>query len=213
MTKKKPPRLQSGTGLFASARTPKGRRTIEAILDATFDLVSSEGLAAASQEAIATKAGVTQSALRHHFPQKQDLLDAFFFVAAERLDQGFQQEMAISGKDPRSQLLALATLHYDQMLVNNDVSVLESCALLAQNPRYRPYRDDWYRRMGGYYAELIQALHPDWDAARVTAVAFQVCAIVLGGWLTLGSSRPFHPRLSRKRLKAMLLDGVDRLIT
>lgn len=40
-------------GITSQARTPKGRRTLQAILDATFDLVSSEGLAAASQEAIA----------------------------------------------------------------------------------------------------------------------------------------------------------------
>ena len=43
---------------LARARYPKGKRRLQAILDATFDIVVREGLAAASQEAIAKRAGL-----------------------------------------------------------------------------------------------------------------------------------------------------------
>ena len=41
------------------AKTPKGEARLQAIMDATFDIIVSDGLGAASQEAIAQRAAVT----------------------------------------------------------------------------------------------------------------------------------------------------------
>ena len=64
---------------LSRARYPKGRKSLQAILDATYEIVTSEGLTGASQEAIARRAKVTQSAVRHYFPTKEELLLAFVY--------------------------------------------------------------------------------------------------------------------------------------
>lgn len=194
------------------ARTPKGRRTLQAILDATYELVTSEGLAAASQEAVAKRAGLTQSAVRHYFATKGELLDAFFMGSIERLEEQFKRELALADKDPRSRLLAIASLHYDRILEVEDVAYFEIASTWARDKRYRVVRDGWYRRLSSYYRELVGAIHPDWDRDRCDAVVFQVITLILGGWASMGSSRPLFSRRGRKALKAMLIDGIERLI-
>ncbi len=199
-------------GIMARARTPKGRKALQAILDATYELVRTHGLNAASQEVIAKRAGLTQSAVRHYFPRKSELLDAFFLYSAERLENRFREELAAVHKDPRSHLLSIAALHYDRILEVEDASYFETLSLWARTPKYRKIRNQWYHRVNGYYTDLIQAIHPEWDEERCTVTAFQLMTLVLGGWISLGSSRPLHPRRGRKALKAMLLEGVERLI-
>ena len=56
--------LNFENSFLARARYPKGKKRLQAILDAIYDIVITEGLAAASQEAIARRANVTQSAVR-----------------------------------------------------------------------------------------------------------------------------------------------------
>ena len=48
------------------------------------------------------------------------------------------------------------------------------------------------------------AIHPGWHPERCTATGYQVLTLTLGGWITMGNSR--------EALKAILLDGVERLI-
>jgi len=198
--------------ILSRARSPKGKRTLQAILDATYELVSSGGMAAASQEAVASGAGLTQSAVRHYFPKKEDLLDAFFEAAIERMEHQFEAEFARVDKDPRLRLIKLASLHYDRILENEDVAFFEIASAWARNPEYRKFRDNWWQRINRYYLQLVREIHPDWSRKRCTATAFQIMTLVLGGWVTMGSSHPLHHRLRRKTLKAMLIDGIERLI-
>ncbi len=194
------------------ARTPKGRRTLQAILDATYELVSSEGLNATSQKAVAERAGVTQSAVRHYFPKKDDLLDAFFVANIERLLLQFREELETADKDPRSKLIRIATLHSERIFKVEDVAYFEIAAAWTRNPDYRKLRNYWYRSLSSYYRELIAAIHPNWDGERCAATAFQIITLVLGGWSTMGSSRAVYPRRKREALHAMLMDGIERLI-
>ena len=52
----------------AEGRTPKGRKARRAIFAATRDLIVARGVESTSLEAIANAAGLSQAALRHHFP-------------------------------------------------------------------------------------------------------------------------------------------------
>ena len=199
--------------IASRARTPKGQRTLRAILDATFDLVGSEGLAAASQEAIARRANVTQSAVRHYFPKKEDLLDAFFVESIERLVSQFGEEFARVDKDPLSRVLGIASLHYERILSVEDVAYFEIASAWSRDPVYREVRNEWYKRTARYYFELIREIQPEWDEERCNAAVFQIITLVLGGWATMGSSRALYPRKGRNALKAMLLEGIERLIS
>lgn len=197
---------------LSRARYPKGKRRLQAILDATYDIVISEGLAAASQEAIARRANVTQSAVRHYFPTKEELLIAFFSTGIERLQQLLQNKLAEVGLNPRTQLLESASLHYDRILEAEDVYFFEAAAFWGHNPQLGEMRDAWYRSLERHYVGLIEQIHPEWDRQQCIAASLQVLTLILGGWVTMGSSRPVYRTRSRTSLKSMLLRGIERLI-
>jgi len=194
------------------ARTPKGRASLQAILEATFDLATTQGLRAASQEAIARRTGLTQSAVRHYFPTKSDLLDAFFWYGSQKLEQQLIDEIGKPDIDPRSRLLNLASLHYDLILQVDQSAYFETLSIWVRTPGFRRYRDGFHRRFRGYYADLLQEIHPQWDKGHCSATAFQLLTLVLGGWLSLGNSGPAQTRRSRNELKAILMEGIERLI-
>ena len=206
------PAFEVENSFLSRARYPKGKRRLQAILDAMYEIVISDGLAAASQEAIAKRADVTQSAVRHYFPTKDELLIAFFSTGIERLQQQLEIKMAEVGQDPRVQLLESASLHYDQMLEVEDVYFFEAAAFWGHKPEFRDLRDAWYQALDRYYVGLIERIHPEWDKQQCAAASFQVLTLILGGWVTMGSSRPVQKRRSRTSLRSMLLQGIERLI-
>jgi AcrR family transcriptional regulator len=140
-------RLDFEPSILARARYPKGRRTLQAILDATYDVVIEEGLGAASQEAIARRAQLTQSAARHYFPTKADLLLAFFTTGIERLQALLREMIAAIGSDPRTQIIESAALQFDRMLEVQDVYFFEAAAYWGRNPGARETRDRWYQTL------------------------------------------------------------------
>jgi len=194
------------------ARTPKGRASLRAILEATFDLATTQGLRAASQEAIARRTGLTQSAVRHYFPTKSDLLDAFFWYGSQKLEQQLIDEIGKPDIDPRSRLLNLASLHYDLILQVDQSAYFETLSIWVRTPGFRRYRDGFYQRFWDYYADLLEEIHPQWGRERCSATAFQLLTLVLGGWLSLGNPRPARAGRGRNGLKAVLLYGIERLI-
>lgn len=203
---------QMDESVVSKARTPKGKRTLQAILDATYEQINSHGLANASQQAIARHANLTQSAVRYYFPRKEDLLYAFFLANIKRLEAQFAEELAKEGRDAHTHLMHIVTLHCDRILAVEDVFYFETANYWSRNPGYRRIRNNWYKTLSGHYSRLVQQMHPDWDPERCTATAFQIITLTLGGWSSMGSSRAVYPQLGRKALKTMLLDGVERLI-
>ncbi|MBT6664671.1 MAG: TetR/AcrR family transcriptional regulator [Gammaproteobacteria bacterium] len=197
---------------LARARYPKGKRRLQAILDATFDIVVREGLAAASQEAIAKRAGVTQSAVRHYFPTKDELLMAFFSTAIERLQQKFHVAIESGNLEPRQRLLDSASMHYARILETEDIYFFEATAFWGRNADFKKLRDEWYESLDRHYIGLLEEIHPKWSRKRCADVALQILTLILGGWVTLGSSRPMRRSGSRQALKNSLLQGIERVI-
>jgi AcrR family transcriptional regulator len=194
------------------ARYAKGRQTLQAILDATYDLIIAEGPTAASQKAIAERARVTQSAVRHYFPTKEELLAAFFSTGIERLQSLLKAKIAEVGSCPRTQLLESAELQFGRIREVDDVFFFESVAFWRRHPRYGALRDNWYQELHRYYQRLLQRMHPEWAAADCEVTAFQVLTLILGGWSMAGRSRPVYPDQSQQKLTAILLSAVERLI-
>lgn len=194
------------------ARYPKGRKTLQAILDATYELIIAEGPTAASQKAIAERAHVTQSAVRHYFPTKEDLLVAFFSTGIERLQSLLRAKLAEVRTDPRELLLEIAALHYARISEVDNALFFETMAFWRRNPQYGEIRDRWYENMCRCYQQLIQQMHPDWAEPRCVEAAFQVLTLTLGGWVTAGHSRPIYKERTQEELTTTLLRGVERLI-
>jgi len=194
------------------ARYPKGRKTLQAILDATYELIIADGPTAASQQAIADRANVTQSAVRHYFPTKEDLLQAFFVTGIERLRSLLDAKLAATDMDPRTQLLECAELHYSRIREADGVFFFEATAFARRNPDFGAMRDKWYQSVMLRYQQLIHKMHPEWEVRRCKDTSFQVLTLVLGGWVTAGGSRPVCLEQPPQDLTAILLRGIEQLI-
>ena len=205
--------IDADNSFLGRARYPKGKARLKAILEATYDIVISEGLAAASQEAIARRANVTQSAVRHYFPTKEELLLAFFSVGVERLKAVVDEKLAAHHDSAREKLLDIVSTHYDWINHTEDVYYFESAAFWGRNPGFRSMREAWYQKLTRHYRELLQEIHPDWNNPACQATAFQIVTLVLGSWTTMGNTRPMYRSSSKQALKATLMAGIDKLIT
>ena len=204
--------VNENNSFLSRARYPKGKKRLQAILDATYEIVTSEGLAAASQEAIARRAEVTQSAVRHYFPTKEELLLAFFNAGAERLRAVLDAKLAEVSTDPREKLLDVVATHLAWISEIEDLYYFESSAFWARNYKYRDFRESWYQFLDREYRDLLAQIHPDWARADYEATSFQIMTLTLGSWTTIGSTRPLQKRRSQKSLVKMVVIGVEKLI-
>lgn len=194
------------------ARYPKGRQTLQAILDATYALIITDGPTAASQQAIAARAKVTQSAVRHYFPTKDDLLLAFFSTGIERLQALMQNKLAETTGNPRTQLLECAQLQYQRICEVDAVFFFESSAFARRNADFAAMRESWYQSVMLRYQQLIHKMHPDWPVQCCQDTGYQVLTLILGGWITAGGSRFVSLERSPQTLTTALLRGIEQLI-
>ena len=63
---------------FLSRALPQGAGGAKVYFDATYEVVTKQGLSAASQEAIAQQANVTKSAVRHYFSPRKSCCWLFY---------------------------------------------------------------------------------------------------------------------------------------
>ena len=187
------------------AKTPKGKARLQAIMDATFHIIVADGLAAASQEAIAQRAQVTQSAVRHYFPTKQALLRAFFIEAIHRVEQGFERQPATTNSDSQVELLRCVRLHFDAILGVDRIFFFEASAYWCRDGELSAIRKDWHARLLTHYGDLLTAMHPAWSANRIQDTALQILTLTQGCWLTLDIHEPNAIR------RGAILDGIARL--
>lgn len=188
------------------AKTPKGAARLQAIMDATLEIIVADGLGAASQDAIAQRAQVTQSAVRHYFPTKESLLRAFFLEAIDRIQGAFDTTPSGSEHDPQGELLRLVQIHLDAILDVDRVFFFEALAYWTRDSELTAIRKAWHRQVLSQYAERLRLMHPTWPLDRISDTALQVLTLVQGCWLTLDAHEP------QKARRAAVLGAVTRLI-
>jgi AcrR family transcriptional regulator len=170
----------------AEGRTPKGRRARRAIFAATRNLVLRQGLELMSLEAIASGAGLSQAALRHYFPTRDELLTAFF-VAAARWFRSQVTDLLTPGDAPaRQQLERCISWHLEYMEHVDTVFWLEASVYWIRHPQPRQTRDQFYRWLVNQYAHLIGEMRPALRGKESRRRAYVLLTLVLGAWITHG---------------------------
>ena len=188
------------------AKTPKGEARLQAIMDATFDIIVSDGLGAASQEAIAQRAAVTQSAVRHYFPTKGSLLKAFFLEAIDRIQRAFDTPPADASTDPQAELMRLINIHLEAILALDRVFFFEALSYWMRDAELSAVRKTWHESVLRQYEALLEKIHPKWTASQVSSAALQILTLSQGCWLTLDAHEPDGER------KNAILSAVSLLI-
>jgi AcrR family transcriptional regulator len=193
-------------------RSTKGERTRRAVLDGARAIVDELGTTGLSQDAVAKRAGISQSALRHYFLTKDALLAALFEDVLEGYRARVEQIVLVPGATHAVRLTRMIHTHLDAIVSFSDSTMLEVFAFWSRNEEAGAARRTFHAWLIGHYADSIQALRPELSPYQCREVALQVLTLTLGAWLTLGRSRPHLLDRSAARVKEALLRAVDALV-
>lgn len=198
--------------MITPPRSTKGERSVAAILRACVDIMSEQGAAAMSQEAVARRAGITQSALRHHFPTKDALIEAVFRGAFENHRKRASEILLDPVATPKEKFLALVEAHFQHIASVSDAYTFEAFAHTARAPGARAERDDWYLWLTAHYAALFRQMEPRLTTAAAEVRAYQVLTLILGAWVTFGRSRAPLLGDQSQAMRAAMLAAIERLV-
>jgi AcrR family transcriptional regulator len=197
----------------ASSRTPKGRKARQAIFRAMRTLVVERGLQATSLDRIADRAGLTQAALRHHFPTRDELLTAFLVSASLWFRARVAALLAADGLAARDQLEHCISWHLEYMENVETAVWLETSAYWLRHPPPRRIRDDFYQWLGGHYARLIGKIQPALGARACRRKAYALLSLVLGAWITHGRGSAVNGAGSVTERRQVLIDAAMEIAT
>ncbi len=152
--------------LPAPAATARGRRTRDALLDATVELVSERGFHAVGIAEIGAAAGVTGAAIYRHYRNKDELLVAVFErVVGELLDRA-EALLAAPHLAPADRLAALVDAHVAFALAQRRVIAIYDQEAHNLPPGHRRR----VRRQQAAYAALwagaVAGARTDWSQAE-----------------------------------------------
>ena len=193
-------------------RSTKGERTRRAILEGGKAIVGELGTQALSQDAVAKRAGISQSALRHYFLTKDDLLAALFDDVLAGHRARFEQIVLEPGATDAVRFTRMVHAHLDAIVSIDDSIMLEVFAFWSRNEEAGAARRAFHVWLIGHYTDSIQALRPELSPLQCREIALQVLTLTLGAWLTLGSSRPHLLDRSAARVKEALLRAIDAMV-
>jgi AcrR family transcriptional regulator len=193
-------------------RETKGERTRRRIMAEAQAMIDEMGIDTISQDAVAKRVGITQSALRHHFPTRESMFDAIFDHVFSGFYRSAEQILLEPGRDPRQRLVKLCTLHLSYAMRESDRVALQSFAHYLYNPDLLSRQSSWYHWITGHYAALLGAIRPELDETARQARALAILTMSIGAWITVGKSRPSWPALPGDKAKAALLGTIEILI-
>jgi AcrR family transcriptional regulator len=185
--------LQEMEAVFAaSGRTPKGRRALKAIFQATMAAITNAGTHGSSLDTIAANADLTQAALRHHFPSRDELLTAVFKAWIVWIRSEVGGVLADTKLPATAQLKILIETHLMLMETVDSAFWLEGSAYWIRTAPNRRVRNQFYRWLMNEYALLIGRIRPDLGKMAQQDRAFAVLSLVLGAWITHGRGSSWH---------------------
>ncbi|HEY1738436.1 MAG TPA: TetR family transcriptional regulator [Acidimicrobiia bacterium] len=160
------------------AATARGRRTRDALLDATVELVSERGFHAVGIAEIGAAAGVSGAAIYRHYRNKNELLVAVFERVVDELLDGARAVLAEPGLDPAARLAALIDAHVTFALAQRRVIAIYDQEAHNLPPEHRRR----VRRQQGAYAALwvdaLGAFRSDWTAAECRVAVHAVFGLI-----------------------------------
>ncbi len=191
----------------APGRTPKGRRALQAIFRAMRETIAERGLTEASLDAIANQAGLSQAALRHYFPTRDDLLFSFFAAASNWFRAEVENVLMQDGLAPRHRLERCIAWHLEYIDTVETVIWLESAADWLRSPHARRFRDAFWHWSLAQYDTLIGQMRPRLSAHERQRRAYVMLTLVLGSWVTHGRGSAFIARHDIAERRQLLIDA------
>jgi AcrR family transcriptional regulator len=191
----------------AGGRTPKGCAARRAIFRATRAEVAEAGIRAASLDAIADRAGLSQAALRHYFASRDDLLSEFFTTATGWFQDQVAAFFVQADLRPRDRLERCIGWHLEYMEAVETAFWLEASAYWLRQSSNRRTRDAWYRWLVGQYGATIGEILPTLGQQERERRAYCMLTLVLGSWITHGRGSAVTRDAAPAERRQLLVDA------
>ncbi len=188
-------------------RKARGEASRRAIIEAAIDGIAEQGLAGATLDAVARRAGVSKPLLLFHFGSKDGLLVAVLEHMGALYAEGWHAILADPGRSVEERLMAL--FEHDIGFVGRNRNVVAvwhavwgdaGCSRLYHSlgtPRDRSYRND--------LDSLLRQLARGGQEARVPALAKGLDAMLFGFWSQqLSDPDPRHALRAMEAVRAFL---------
>lgn len=176
-----------------SQRADQKEKTRQRLIEATIDVVASEGLSGTTMGKVARKAGLSQGIVNFHFESKEKLLGVVLAEITEAYHSSWQEALENVGDDPGERLTAFVrALFHPRITARHNLR----CWFAFWGDAYarRLYREIGSRvdeltaaKLIALCQELLEATGSDKTGEELTAAAFEISnrlvAMVTGFWL------------------------------
>lgn len=200
--------IQEMEEVFAArGRTPKGRKALTAVFRASMAAIVDYGVLGASLDTIAAGAGLTQAALRHYFPTRDELLTAILATAATWFRSQLASIVANTKIPSASRLRRCIEWHLQYMETVDSAFWLEASAYWIRTAPARRVRNEFYRWMVAEYAVMIGEIRPELNQPDRLRKAYALVSLVLGSWITHGRGSASGKHFNVEQQREALLQG------
>lgn len=200
--------------IFASrGSTPKGRRTLAAVYRAGMAAIADYGAERASLEVIAARAGLTQAALRHYFPTRDQLLAALLETGSVWFRAQLAAIAARRDIPAARRLEQCIEWHLRFMEGVDTLYWLEASAYWIRTATGRRVRNAFYRWLVAEYATMIGEIHRALRKPERLRRSYALASLVLGSWITHGRGSAWSRDLNVEQRRSLLLRAAMALAT
>ncbi len=191
------------------------RRT--ALLEATLDVVSQDGIPGASVRRIALKAGVSAGLIRHYFDTKEDMVRAAYMYLMDGLTMRAAEMAAKAKGQPEASLARFVQANLTKPSISEHAVTLWATfiGLNKSNAGYSDVHRDAYRE----FLEILEALifpvlrandRPD-DSTTCRQLAIAMNGIVDGLWIEGSLAHGLYDSADLPGIALRACEGIMRL--
>ncbi|MCB2099200.1 MAG: TetR/AcrR family transcriptional regulator [Parvularculaceae bacterium] len=169
----------------AAARSPKGARTLNQILEASHRVFLREGHAGLSMRKVADEAGLALGNVNYYFDSKRALLEATLREALADYVEAHIREFDEGRDAPIDILLNVITFYISNGRESYPL-FFQMWGYAASDEGARTLIRELYRPIGRFIYYLVRAARPDASDARVREIVLQLFSLEEGMKLFIG---------------------------
>jgi Transcriptional regulator len=189
----------------------RAENTIEQILNATLQILMTEGYAALTLRRVASECGLRVGNITYHFPTKGDLVTALLDAVLDGYRERARQVYRGLVLDDRIRLqAALFNALRDIQSFQTTHLFPELWSLANHDAEVAAKLEEFYREARAPAARLIRRINPGLSETDADTLALFMSAFVEGTTIFAGHGRPYAGRMPD--LAALAMDTFTRMV-
>ena len=167
----------------ASWQERKSAMTRGALLDATVKCLNEVGYARTTTQLVASYAGISRSALLHHYATKADLIAAVVDYINFRRTETFYSDVAKLSDEERMTVEAGVEIYWSMVKTVEYTAYLEISMGVRTDPELQDIFDEKTRTFDKYWSKQVPIFFPEWadqPSAKLQQAGDTITAVLEG---------------------------------